>query len=383
MDDQVIINYILQKQSLIEKEPNGNFNEILLKQIGLHSTDNLTPYISLWNRINDFRPEELFQGLNNLDYLRKRSFRGTVFVIHKDLFPLINTISRIFAFNWFKGYEKELVKLNIDFDIFTKKALNHFKNKNELKVSDLKKLMSDSDILPSNLYSLALRYYELEGVLIRTSHKYLNDRSILYGLVEDFFPEVIENPIDHDDALNQIFLNYIKQFGPITIADFSWWLPITKTKCKELIDNIKEEITEIKFNDLNYLILKEDCKNLTNFEITNDKDIINFLPYEDHFPKAYTNREWFLPTELEKIVIGQERMTMGQIFPTIWLNGKIIGQWEINYLNKHKTAANVEIKHIIKSQNITSILLDQINEEKEKLKEFLNTKLLPLNEKKK
>ncbi|NHJ39364.1 MAG: winged helix DNA-binding domain-containing protein [Asgard group archaeon] len=381
MNNRTIINYLLYKQSLLEKKSNGNFDDILIDQIGLHSTDNLTPYISLWNRVNDFQPKELFHGLNNLDYLRKRAFRGTVFVIHKDLLPLLNSIGKIFAKNWFKGYEKELIKHNINFKSFTKKALSCFNNKKELKVSDLKKLINDFEILPSNLYSLALRYYELDGILLRTTHKYLTDRSILYGLVEDFFPEVSKNPIDFEDAINQIFLKYIKQFGPITIDDFSWWLPTTKTKCKEIIDNFKEEIIELKFNNEDYLILKEDYEILENYKPKDDKDIINFLPYEDHFPKAYSNRNWFLSTELEKIVIGQERMTMGQIYPTIWLNGKIIGQWAIDYQNKEKTLAKIKIHYLI--NNLNTDIKNQINNQKNELEIFLNNKLLPLNEKKK
>ncbi|NHK30217.1 MAG: winged helix DNA-binding domain-containing protein [Asgard group archaeon] len=383
MNDQKIINYLLNKQFLIKKKSNGDFNDILLNQIGLHSTDNMTPYISLWNRVNNFQPEELFNGLNKLNYLRKRAFRGTVFVIHRELFPLLNVISKIFAINWFKGYEKELVKLNIDFNTFTEKALSFFKNKNDLKVSDLKKLMKDVDTLPSNLFSLALRYFELDGKLVRTTHKYLNDKSIRYGLVEDFFPEVFKNPIDPDDALNKIFLNYIKQFGPITIDDFCWWLPTTKTKCKELINNNNEDITEMKFNNLDYLILKDDLEKLNNFEKEDKQNIINFLPYEDHFPKAYKIREWFLPEELEKIVIGQEVITMGQLYPTIWLNGRIIGQWEISYQDKKKTEVKVNITNLIKSNEIKPNIIDQINQQKKELENFINNKLLPLNQKKK
>ena len=195
MDDHTILNFILDKQSLISKKPANQLTTLINQQLGLHSTDYMTPYISLWNRIEDFDPELFFQSLNDFKFLRKRAYRGTVFVIDKNLLPILNTTSKVFAINWFKGFEKQFDKMNLDLTPFAEQVLKLFNEHKELTVSELKKHLAGTELLPSNMISLALRYFELDGVLLRTSHRYLTDKVIRYGLVKNFFPEITKNGI--------------------------------------------------------------------------------------------------------------------------------------------------------------------------------------------
>ncbi|NHJ49983.1 MAG: winged helix DNA-binding domain-containing protein [Asgard group archaeon] len=382
MDDQTIINYLLDKQSLISKKPANQLSNLIHQQLGLHSTDYLTPYISLWNRIDDFDPKQLFMALNKLDFLRKRAYRGTVFVIAKDILPILNVSSKVFATTWFKGFEKELVKMNIDFAPFTKHIKELFEKHKELTVNELKKLIEGTNLFPSKLCSLALRYYELDGFLVRTTHRYLNDRVIRYGLVEQFFPKISKNPLDVDTAFEDLFLRYLKQYGPVTVDDFSWWLPTTKTKSKQLIEKYKEEISEIKFNNQTYFIHNTDYNMLQKYEHKVDLKV-NFLPYEDHFPKSYTKRQWYLADELQTTMIGQTTMTAGQLWPSIWVNGKIIGKWEIVYQDKAKTSTKIKITHLENRSKLEQTILDEIENQRNNLEYFINEKLLPLNQKKK
>jgi len=64
MKSESICYYHLQKQSLLSKAKQNDFEEILKKHIGLHSTDYLTPYFSLWARVKKFDPADLFQAIS-------------------------------------------------------------------------------------------------------------------------------------------------------------------------------------------------------------------------------------------------------------------------------------------------------------------------------
>jgi hypothetical protein len=383
MNDQIIINYLLSKQSLIHKQSIGQLTQLIHQQLGLHSTDYLTPYISLWNRIEDFDPEELFNKINSHELIRKRAYRGTVFVIDKDLLSLINVTSKVFAINWFKGFEKHFNKMNLDITQFKNHVLELFNKHKELTVSELKKHLADTDLLPKNMISPTLRYFELDGLLTRTSHRYPTDKVIRYGLVQSFFPDIFKKPKNVDNAFEELFMKYLKQYGPISFDDYSWWLPTTKTKAKQLIEKYKEEINEIQFNNQTYIIHKSDFDKLQNYQIQNNSPIVNFLPYEDHFPKSYTKRDWFLKEELVTVMLGQERMTMGQLWPSIWLNGKIVGKWEIAYQDKAKTSAKIEITHLENKTKLAKNVQDMIEEQRNNLERFINERLLSLNQKKK
>ncbi|MBD3192955.1 MAG: hypothetical protein GF308_20115 [Candidatus Heimdallarchaeota archaeon] len=378
MDTRTIRTYLLHKQALIKKKSMAELSALVHQQLGLHSTDYLTPYISLWNRIQDFDPEEFFTSLNKLTYLRKRAYRGTVFIIDKNLFPIINSTSKSFAQSWFKGFKKELDKKNVDFNSLRNQVITLFKEHKSLTVRELKKHIASSEIIPSKWYSLLLRYYELDGTLVRTTHRYLEDKVIRYELVETIFPDIFNDPLDFNDAIDELFILYLKQYGPITIDDFSWWLPITKTKCKELIAKFEDDITKTTLNNQDHFFLKTDFQALKKFNCP-DEPVINFLPYEDHFPKAYINREWYLAKKFQSDIIGQKTITRGQLWPSIWLNYTIIGKWEIIYQDKKKTSVKIKINNLFNNNFLRTSIRKEIEKQRTELEKFLNKELLPLN----
>lgn len=377
MDSLTIYQYLLNKQSLIEKKPISEISSIVSEQLGLHSTDYLTPYISLWNRIEDFDPAVFFEAMNKLEFLRKRAYRGTVFVIEKRLFPTINALSKIFAESWIKGFERELGKTKIDFEELTGDIITLFREHDILTLREFKKFMTNNNEIPAKWYGLLLRYFELVGILVRTKHRYIDDKVIQYELVENVFPKIFNKPMEIGEAREEIFIRYVKQFGPISIEDFSWWLPTTKTNCNELLEHFENKIEKILINDQELYMHAEDYEKLQKFEPL-ENNIIRFIPYEDHFPKAYIQREWFMPQEIEQKVMGQQVITRGQIFPTIWLNNTIIGKWEIEYKNKKKTIAEIKISELFNKKSLSESDLKKINSQKEQLEIFLNDKLLTL-----
>lgn len=79
----------LKKQSVFGEE-RPNFYELAKSQLGLHSTNYWTPYLSAWARIGDYDTHDVFKSLNSGKHLlRTHAFRLTVHVIHQDNFPMI------------------------------------------------------------------------------------------------------------------------------------------------------------------------------------------------------------------------------------------------------------------------------------------------------
>jgi hypothetical protein len=76
--------------------------------------------------------------------------------------------------------------------------------------------------------------------------------------------------------------------------------------------------------------------------------LVWFLPYEDHFPKVFILRQFYIDDETEEKLLPKSirhywppemtpppendnrgHIAAGQIRPSIWLDGKIIGRWEM------------------------------------------------------
>ncbi len=384
MKFETIRYYHLQKQSLLSKIDQNDFEEILKKHIGLHSTDYLTPYFSLWARVEKFDPVDLFQAISkDKSAVRMRAFRRTVFVVHRENLEIIIGSMMLFLDKHKRNNIKDMVKMGMEegsYERMREDLIKLLRKESPLTTSQIKKELSSKwsgEWIKSSLHLL-----EFEGMIARIGQRYITDRTIKYGLFEDYIPELKRETFDTEKSLRALFRKYIQQFGPITIDDFSWWLPLTKTETKKIIEFMNDDIEEFEFNSKQYLMLKEDYKSLMNFDDSKiDFPVVNFLPYEDHFPKAYTIRNWHLSEEIVPKLFKVGRMDWGQIRPSIWVNGEIKGRWEIDFVDAKKTEMKVEIVHLEKEISKSKELTQIIEEQKKELEHFANEKLIPLMKK--
>ncbi len=378
MDFEKIRFYQLHKQNLLAKADPGEYQKLLIDHIALHSTDYSTPYISLWARVNEFDPKNLFNDLNDpFNALRMRLFRGTIFVIHRRNVNNIFAASKIFLDSILKQNEKFLVKAGFDLVSIEQEVIRLLASQKELSANELKKLLPEH--LKGEYLSYALRYFEFAGKLVRTNHRYLTDRAIRYGLMAEWFPEIAENELDPEQALQSLIFQYIKKFGPVCLDDLSWWLSITKTMARKNLDSLKEQLVTLDFHSQKYYMEEEDHQNFDQFTIDENRlPVINFLPYEDHFPKAYFIRNWFLSDDVAPLVYKEGVIFRGQIFPSIWLNGEIIGGWEINWYDKKKTEMKVSVTAIHENNKLSNKIRDQIESQRKELERFYNEKIAPL-----
>ncbi|MFW9794141.1 MAG: hypothetical protein ACFFEE_07565, partial [Candidatus Thorarchaeota archaeon] len=54
----------MRKQFLLDEKA-SDFCEVAKAQLGLHSTDYWTPYLSVWSRIGDYDAKEMFESIDN------------------------------------------------------------------------------------------------------------------------------------------------------------------------------------------------------------------------------------------------------------------------------------------------------------------------------
>ena len=377
MDFKKIRLYHLQKQNLIQKADASDYSRLLVDHIGLHSTDYLTPYLSLWARVKDFEPKSLFDDLNApCNALRMRAFRGTVFVIHRENLKHILSGSKRFLASIIKQNEKFLLKAGLDLSSIEQAVVKLLAHKNVLTSSEIKKQLPDH--LIGEYFNYALRFLEFNGILVRTSQRHIADKVIRYGLMEQSFPEITIGDINPDGALKALVFKYIKKFGPISLEDLSWWLAITKTATRQVLESLSENVTSIDFNQQKYYMEKDDYEQFRELKLEEQNPIVNFLPYEDHFPKAYSIRNWFLAQEIAPLVQKEGTIFLGQIFPSIWLNGEIIGGWEMNWVDKAKSEMKVAITEIHKKLSLSQQINQLIERQRQELENFVNEKLVPL-----
>jgi len=173
--------YQLEKQNLSQKTGLQNTLTLVKEHLALHSTDYITPYLSLWARVENFAPEILFSALcDSREALRIRALRGTIFVVHRD-----NLESIIGALNDFRALRSaEVVRLfqraGADFKALEKAILNLLSEQGGLTAQGMKKNLL-LDYKPE-LFPVMLRHLEFQGALARARQRYISDKVVKYGL---------------------------------------------------------------------------------------------------------------------------------------------------------------------------------------------------------
>jgi hypothetical protein len=275
-----------------------------------------------------------------------------------------------------KQNAKFLIKAGFDLTRMEQQVVELLAKHQELSVHAFKKLLPD--ISADKYFTYTLRYLEFKGVLVRTNHRAIMDRGIKYALMTARFPEVLNSPLTPEAALNLLVLRYITKFGPIGFDDLCWWLSISRTTARKVLTDLAAQLVTLDWEPQEYFMEKNDYQQFHDFKPPAPPTaVINFLPYEDAFPKAFLHRDWFLPEAVAPLVYKAGAINLGQIFPSIWLNGSIIGGWTMNWVDAAHAAMRVEITGLHEREKLNPTVRLQIENQRARLEKFLNEKMLP------
>ncbi len=256
-----------------------------------------------------------------------------------------------------------------------------------LKTSDLKKILPEvGEHVRSALLMLMAR-----GEVVRAKAKHARSNLTSYALLDRWVDGFELELIDEEIARTNLIQSHIKRFGPVTIDDIAWWLRITKTAVKEAISTLADSVIELTHYDRICYMDASDNEIACSLEKPK-KDLVWFLPYEDHFLKAFIDRAQFISEEIQPMLFPADRKhywpsnpdapqkmpskgtrATGEVRPSIWLNGDVIGRWELDDDDSEKRVVTSIYKKVNKNQvrAIEDVRID--------LEKFVNTRLVPIS----
>jgi len=378
----------LRKQFLLEEKA-ANYKEVVKHQLGLHSTDYWTPYLSTWARIGDFDAKDMFESLDSgRDLVRTHAFRTTVHVMHiENLSTIINATGP----SLFRAYRTDKYrKVDILSDREIEKMLTSVKmalKEKPLTTSDLKKVLPDvGDYVRSALIMLMAR-----GEVVRAKAPHARSNLTSYALLENWVDGFRLEIIDEEEALSDLSWMHIERFGPVSIDDIAWWLRLSKTAVKNIIAKHEENIVKVEIETGEGFMENSDYQVASTLERPKE-DLVWFIPYEDHFLKAIINRSRFIEDDIQPMLFPSFRThfwpsnpdapkvepskglrATGEVRPSIWLNGKVVGRWEMDDEEDQKKIVTSVYKKVTKKQ------LSQIEQVRSELDEFVNRRLVPIS----
>lgn len=383
--EQVRLNH-LRKQYAFEKVK-PDFYTVAKEQLGLHSTDYWTPYLSVWARIGDYDAERIFNDINSGHHLsRINSFRTTIHLVHHDNFDLIQKATGHILF---KRLAPSFVKLDNDVVTRLESRLLEALHDGPLTMKELKKVLPD---MGSHLRSVITLTYA-KGTVVRATASHARSNTTAYALTSQWVKGLKPVKFSEERALNEIIRWYVEIFGPVSVDDISWWLALTKTRSREALDTLSKYLVSVNVNGEEKFMTHEDYKMASKLE-EKKKPIVWFLPYEDHLPKAFIDRSWYLSEEMRERVFPKLREhywppeckppppdvkvtgatnASGEIRPSIWIDGELVGRWELE-----KTRKSYGISYMI-FQKVHHKYDNIISERARELEDFVNTRLGPIS----
>jgi hypothetical protein len=118
---------------------------------------------------------------------------------------------------------------------------------------------------------------------------------------------------------------YLDRFGPATLDDVGWWTGATKTLVRRSLDRLGA--MEVRLEDgTTGFVAPDDPVDRSSDDPSSDQDPgpwVALLPGLDPSAMGWKGRAWYLDPEVAVRVTDRN----GNIGPTLWVDGRVLGGW--------------------------------------------------------
>ena len=316
--------------------------------VALHATDPASVYLSVLARSTESTLADVAQAMyDRRSLVRWMAMRRTLFVFPREDIPMIQAsvstpLAAVLRRRLISRLERNGTEPPIDddagawLDDLASRVENALGKRGaatgsqlstdepELRTSVLVRASSDR---PQNVTSSLLTLMSAEGRLVRsTPVGAWTSRHHRWELVGRWWPEGLPA---HDTGRAQQALarQWLTRFGPATVEDLQWWTGWTKTTVRRALDNLP--VAEIDLHGQPGITLRDSVGDLPD---DTHAPVASLLPALDPTPMGWKHRDWFLGIDYHAVF---DRT--GNIGPTVWWDGEIIGSWTISAAGELRT----------------------------------------------
>jgi hypothetical protein len=169
---------------------------------------------------------------------------------------------------------------------------------------------------PHNVTTPLLTLMAADGRLVRgTPTGAWTSRHHRWEPVARWWPEGLP-AIDREQAQHDLAQRYLARFGPATTEDLRWWTGWNLTTTRRALAHLP--IEEVDLHGQTGIDLADADRQ------TAEEPAAALLPTLDPTPMGWKTRDWFLGIDP-----GHIFDRAGNIGPTLWWDGEIVGSWGI------------------------------------------------------
>lgn len=303
----------------------------------LHATDPATVYLSVLARCADATLDSIRRQLyDDRALVRMMGMRRTLFVVPQELVPVVHHAASVdVAATMRRRLLTQLASLPTDPEVtgdlasWVEDVERGVERAIAARGSAVAAVLAEDEprlrtaFLPTTqkgydvrrtINSQVLTMMATQGRLVRTAPRgsWLS-RQHTWEPADLWWPGgIAETP----DARARLVTAYLARFGPATVTDVQWWtgwgLGVTRRALAE-VETVDVDTGLVLESDVDPVPEPDPCAAL--------------LPALDATPMGWKERDWFLPEDPGLRGVLYDRN--GNIGPTLWWGGEVVGGWSI------------------------------------------------------
>jgi len=181
---------------------------------------------------------------------------------------------------------------------------------------------------PMNVTSSLLTLMSAQGRIVRsTPTGAWTSRHHRWEPIGRWWPDGLPQ-LDEANSQRDLAHRWLERFGPATVDDLQWWTGWNKTTTRRAISDLP--IDDVDLHGQAGITLR--AANDSDEHATSEP-VAALLPALDPTPMGWKHRDWFLGVDPHQIF---DRA--GNIGPTLWWDGEIIGSWAVTRGGEIRTA---------------------------------------------
>ncbi|MBV9543175.1 MAG: AlkZ family DNA glycosylase [Chloroflexi bacterium] len=302
--------------------------------VALHATDASTVFLSVRARMRQPTPSALERALyDDKQLVRMLGMRRTMFVVPLELMPVVSSAcTQAIAAQERKRTIELLERAGITddatrwLDEAESETLAAFTRRDEALAAELSRevprLNERIRMAQGKAYegwlSMSTRVLFLlsaEGKLVRGRPRGTWTSSQHRWARTDTWLPSLPAEVPKQQAQAELLRRWLQSFGPGTLTDLRWWTGLGAREIQQALAQLNT--CEVDLDGAPGVMLRDDVE-----PIDQSAAWVALLPALDPTPMGWASRDWFLG-EYGPHLFDRS----GNIGPTVWCNGKIIGGW--------------------------------------------------------
>ncbi|NNC81282.1 MAG: winged helix DNA-binding domain-containing protein [Acidimicrobiales bacterium] len=309
-------------------------DDLVQSLFALHSSDPISPFLSTWARVSGFTRDDLEQALYRQRSLwRLHAMRRTLFVVRRDDAALFDgAVGRAIAdrerarlHGWLRtGGSDEAARRRLStLEEALMAELSDGRPRRTTELSQAVPGLQEAITVGSGKWSgktpvssrlLLVLAMDLKIVRAEPAGTWRSSQ-YHWATADAWFDEPVED-LDPDAARDQLLTRYLMRFGPATSLDIRWWTGWTARRTTAAVESTGAEPVELEDGSTGWVVAGD-----VQFP-SRQKSSVTLLPGLDSTPMGWKERSWFLGGHKAPLFDRN-----GNIGPTIWVDGRIVGGW--------------------------------------------------------